>query len=157
MVAVALRSWIVALAGVAALAVPAVASAVQAQSAAEEMPSLVEDYSYPGAEAIQQAREIELIKGDGRLMLVDCTGDPGQLVVESIGRLKYCFALSGASGWLSLRLDQVFLIGAGEQSVQATVTAKGVQETVSVPEGGTRPVGTSDPNFGVLLELRATA
>jgi hypothetical protein len=52
------------------------------------------------------------------------------------------------------RLDRVFLIGAGKQSVQATVTANGVQETVSVPEGGTRPVGANDPNFGVLLELR---
>ncbi|MFG1948661.1 S1 family peptidase [Nonomuraea sp. NPDC048826] len=113
----------------------------------------VEDFRYPGAESID---DIELIRGDGRITLVECTTDPQLITVESVGRSKFCFRVKGDTGWLSLRLDAVFLVGAGDQVVEATITANGEEETVVVPEGQVRPTGATDPNFAVLLELRAS-
>lgn len=115
--------------------------------------STVEDFRYPGAESIE---DIELIRGDGRIMLATCNGDPQLITVESVGRSVYCFRVKGDTGWLSLRLDRVFLVGSGDQVVAATVTTNGEQQTVVVPEGEVRPTGTTDPNFAVLLELRAS-
>jgi hypothetical protein len=115
--------------------------------------AIIEDFRYPGAESIE---DIELIRGDGRIMLVECTDDPALITVESVGREVFCFRVTGDTGWLSLRLDRVFLVGAGDQTVAATITANGAQETVTVPEGQVRPTGTTDPDFAVLLELRAT-
>ncbi|MEU8665244.1 hypothetical protein [Actinoplanes philippinensis] len=144
-------------AGVAAVALPAAVLTVGSRGAeaADEMPSsIVEDYSYPGAAAIP---EITLIKGDGRITLVPCdTANPDLITVESIGRTVFCFAVQGDSGWLSLRLDRVFLVGAGDQKVAAKVTANGVTDTVNIGAGGIESIGVEDPDFGVLLELRAT-
>ncbi len=139
-------------AAVGLIALPA--SSAFGGKAADEPQSLVEDYAYPGRENITG---IELIKGDGRIMMVDCTGDPELITVESIGRTVYCFRVNGDTGWLSLRLDRVFLVGAGDQNVEATITANGTDQTVVVPEGEVRPTGATDPNFAVLLELRASA
>ncbi len=143
-----------ALAAVAAaglLIVPA--SAAMAEDNAEQPPSLVEDFSYPGAAAIA---DIELLRGDGKITRAECTGDTSMIVVESIARQNFCFRVTGAGGWLTLRLDRVFIVQAGAQTVEATITSNGEEETVVVPEGELRPTGTTDPNFAVLLELRAT-
>ncbi|PYC69224.1 hypothetical protein C7C45_16140 [Micromonospora arborensis] len=120
------------------------------------MPSLVEDFSYPGAAAIKQSRDIELIKGDGRITLVDCTDNPALIRVESLLRTDFCFAVKDDTGWLSLRLDGVFFIHSGDQKVAAKVAANGVEETINIRENSLEPVGVGDPDFGVLLELRAT-
>lgn len=150
------KSMIGALGVVLAVATPAAAAMLGSHEAvaADAASSLVEDYSYPGADAIP---DITLIKGDGRITLVECdSGKPDLITVESIGRAVYCFSVRGDSGWLSLRLDRVFIIGAGDQEVAAKVTADGVTETVTVAEGKLEPIGVTDPDFGVLLELRAT-
>jgi hypothetical protein len=138
--------------GVGLLAIPA--STALGQARADEQPPLEEDFSYPGAKNIP---DIELIKGDGHITMVECTNDPALITVESIGRTVYCFRVDGDTGWLSLRLDRVFLVGSGDQEVAATITANGTEETVVVPEGQVRPTGATDPNFAVLLELRASA
>ncbi|MDG4779046.1 hypothetical protein O7614_05220 [Micromonospora sp. WMMD961] len=139
----------------AAVAVP-VALSIGPANAAEEMPSLVEDFSYPGAAAIEQARDIELIKGDGRITLVDCTTNPELIRVESLLRTDFCFLVKGDTGWLSLRLDGVFLIHSGDQRVAAKVAANGTEETINIRENQVESVGIGDPDFGVLLEIRAT-
>lgn len=146
---------VLALGAAAAVAVPVALSAGPA-GAAEEVPSLVEDFSYPGAAAIKQSRDIELVKGDGRITLVDCTDNPELIRVESLLRTDFCFLVKGSTGWLSLRLDGVFLIHSGDQKVAAKVAANGVEETINIRENSVQPVGIGDPDFGVLLELRAT-
>ncbi|MFB4285810.1 trypsin-like serine protease [Nonomuraea sp. MTCD27] len=136
--------------------VPAGGTSAAQTKAAEDVNvpgSVVEDFRYPGAESIE---EIELIRGDGRITLVECTTDPQLITVESVGRSKFCFRVKGDTGWLSLRLDSVFLVGSGDQVVEATITADGEEQTVVVPEGQVRPTGTTDPDFAVLLELRAS-
>lgn len=146
-----------ALGGVAVLGVPRIASAtVSDLDAADEMPWIVEDYSYPGAAEIEATRGIKLIKGDGGIVLADCDGDTDLISVESIGREWFCFQARRDNGWLSLRLDRVFLIGAGGQDVSAKVVANGTEQDVQIPEGELRPIGIGDPNYGVLLELRTT-
>jgi hypothetical protein len=114
--------------------------------------SLVEDFSYPGAESID---DIELIKGDGRIMMVNCTNDRDLIKVESLG-LDYCFRVKGDTGWLRLRVEGVFLIASGDQTVTATFTANGEEQTAVIPESEIAPIGTTDPDYAVLLELRAT-
>ncbi|GAA2859831.1 trypsin-like serine protease [Nonomuraea rubra] len=136
--------------------VPAGGGAAAESRAAEDVDvpgSVVEDFRYPGAESID---DIELIRGDGRITLAECTDDPQLITVESVGRSKFCFRVKGDTGWLSLRLDAVFLVGSGDQEVEATITANGEEQTVVVPEGEIRPTGTTDPDFAVLLELRAS-
>lgn len=139
----------VVVAGAAAVVLPSVAFAEDPAT----MPSLVEDYSYPGAAQIKETRGIELFRGDGRITLADCTSDANLIRVESLTE-DVCFAVQGDTGWLSLRLEAVFLVGAGDQDV--SVTVEGMTNAVEVPEGTTRPIMAVDPaRKGVVLELRA--
>lgn len=114
----------------------------------------MEDYSYPGAAKIEAERGIKLISGDGRIMLSDCDGNPDLIKVEALTE-DVCFAVKGDTGWLSLRLDAVFLVAAGDQDV--AVTVEGMSAPISVPEGKFRPIQAVDPaRRGVVLEIRAT-
>ncbi|MEU4775139.1 hypothetical protein [Micromonospora sp. NPDC023644] len=141
----------VAVTTVGAFVVPSVASAVEEPTT---MPSVVEDYSYPGAAQILETRGIQLFRGDGRITLADCTGDSNLIRVESLAE-DVCFAVKGDTGWLSLRLEAVYLVGAGDQDV--SVTVEGMANTVEVPEGTSMPVMAVDPaRRGVVVELRAS-
>jgi len=42
------------------------------QSAADDQPSLVEDFSYPNAAAIAAANNVVLVSGDGHILFADC-------------------------------------------------------------------------------------
>lgn len=127
-------------AGVAAvtLAVVTGASAV-AMAAAQDDPqpanSLVEDYSYPGGDAVPG---IKLIKGDGNITLVECiNGGAGLLRVRSYVRDdEFCFQLRGQSGYLALELKNTYQLRDLDtgHSVEAEVTIDGVtQDPVAVP------------------------
>jgi hypothetical protein len=108
----------------------ALAGAASARAAADEPPSIVEDYSYPGAADILN---VKLISGDGHIMLGDCA----QPVVTGKGRIAIrtqeqgdpiCFDVLAASGLLNLEVPAVYEIdarkstGAGGTSAVAQVT-----------------------------------
>lgn len=152
--------------GLAGAAAAALAPLVTAQiaTAAEEQtpPSIVEDYSYPGADAIT---DIKLIRGDGHLMMVTCGADQDVIRVRRNDitpgvSSQYCFRVYGnKGGWLQLEIRDAFAIRGGNQNaVDAIVSVEGVkQDPVHVAEGDWESVGVGVENGkpAVLLELRA--
>lgn len=120
--------------------------------------SLVETYDYPGAAAIEAAKGIKLIRGDGNITLAACGSAPDLIQVESYQNVQegvYCFAVRGAKGHLELEIPNVFFIWAGDEDVAATVTVAGVEsDPILVQADDGESVGASDPrNHAVLLEL----
>jgi hypothetical protein len=141
--------------GVAAASVAAVGA-----PADETQPSLVETYSYPGAEQILAEKGIKLIKGDGHIVLAECVSGTGQAEVWSRSKGHICFEARGAAGLLTMEIPEAYLIlGAGGHTIQATVVIDGVTSSVTVLKNEFRGIGESGPGGkpAVLLELRTVA
>ncbi|MET7819132.1 hypothetical protein OHQ88_29470 [Micromonospora zamorensis] len=121
--------------------------------------SIVEDFKYPGAAAILAAQNIELISGDGHIVLADC----GTPVSNNIGVIKVwttepigqasdglvCFKALAATGRLDLKVPGVYEIrGDG----QTSTTGHNGTATVTT-DAGTRTTKDLDPNgstqFGI--------
>lgn len=107
--------------------------------------SLVEDFSYPGADAITN---VKLISGDGHIVYADCATTP----VNGIGVLKVhtsqnlgdvvCFKILAATGLLNLELPGVYEIRGDGQTSDS-----GHEVTATVlPEGGSAVRVECDPN-----------
>ncbi|MEU4161676.1 hypothetical protein [Actinoplanes sp. NPDC026670] len=145
------------------------AMALAENAAADDAPSLVEDFSYPGAAAIEADRGIKLIKGDGNLVLVDCGADPNlppadvilvqTTAVGSPDKTNHCFKASGTSGVLTMEIGEVYFIrGEAQRTVAAKVEvqdATPVTETEQVDPGEWQPIGIGQGRGeATLLELR---
>lgn len=146
----------------AAVAVPTLASASASTgvpvAASEELPPpAVEDFTYPGAAEIQQATGIKLIKGNGRLMLVDCDPATPQIKVYSRNG-DACFRATGPDAYLTLEMTRVFALEAADHPISASLTAAGATQAVSVAQGGYKSVGegTVGGVRSTLVELRVT-
>lgn len=139
-------------------------------------PSLVDDgvYPYPDAVAILAEQNVELISGDGHIVLTDCAtppvGDIGLLKVyttdetigaDGIGRV--CFRVLASSGVLNLRVPGVYEIrgdgqrtGTGHEVTAELHSDAGEDLTVAVDPDGSTQVGLgADPNASptMLLQL----
>ncbi len=133
---------------------------------AEAPQSTVEDFAYPGAADILATKGIELKKGDGRVLLVDCDPNADQIVVRTVadaevGRASnYCFRATAKTGYLTLELPRVFMIElmASEHPISADVTANNQTTTVDVAAGGWANVGEGQIGGprSVLVEIRVT-
>ncbi|MFI2609444.1 hypothetical protein [Kitasatospora sp. NPDC018619] len=144
----------------AAVAVPTLASAsaqsVAAVAAGEDLPpTAVEDFAYPGAAEILQATGIKLIRGNGRLMLVDCDPATPQIKVYSRNG-DACFRATGPDAYLTLEMTRVFALEAADQPISASLTAAGTTQAVTVAQGGYKSVGegTVGGARSTLVELR---
>ena len=139
--------------------------------------SLVEDYSYPGAAAIEAAQNITLVSGDGHILLADCASEP----VANIGVIKVatnaqpapdgtglvCFKVTATTGLLNLRVPGVYEIrgdgqktGTGHTITALVTTDAGVQTSVAVNPSGSTQVGIGvddDAAPTTLLQLKVTA
>lgn len=162
-------------AGVGALAAAAVvagglfafsasADAVPAGIAADELPPhAVEDFNYPGADRILAERGIELKRGDGHIVMADCTGE-NLLRVTARGQSNQavCFRVTGNDGWLTLELPGTFLVRTNSYSnTHLELEAdSGDTQSYDVGPNGLQSVGESDPDSGgqefALLEIRVT-
>jgi hypothetical protein len=142
-------------------------SGANASAADDAQTSLVEDYNYPGADAIaQQYPGLQLFKGDGHIIFKgSCTSSEtaGMLVVESditdSVNTRLCFqVLSSTSGFVTLKVPSTsFVDGDGTHKIEATVqTDDGRTVDTNVDVTGFTPVGvsTGDDNAGALVELR---
>lgn len=139
------------------------------------VPSLVDDGAYPGAAQILTEQNVQLIAGDGHVVLADCAtppvGDIGLLKVyttdetigaDGIGRV--CFKVTAAGGWLSLQVPGVYEIrgdgqrtGTGHEVTAELRSDAGENLTVAVDPDGSTQVGLgADPNASptMLLQLR---
>ncbi|MET8730989.1 hypothetical protein ABZV81_27965 [Streptomyces parvus] len=133
---------------------------------ADDPPSTVEDFAYPGAADILATKGIKLKKGDGRVLLVDCVPDADQIVVRTVGDAEvgradnYCFRATAKTGYLTLELPRVFMIEllASEHPISADLTANNQTTTVDVEAGGFASVGEGQIGGprSVLVEIRVT-
>lgn len=78
-------------------------------------PTGVEDFEYPQADKIFQERGIKLKRGDGHITLVTCDSQPGLIEImteqgrekpDKVGGGRYCFRVTGKSGFLSVELPR---------------------------------------------------
>ncbi|WP_250028480.1 hypothetical protein [Paractinoplanes maris] len=146
------------LAAVAAVAA-AVAVAQQPAGAADSPGSLVEDFAYPGRDAILAEHNLKLISGDGNILFVDCDVAGDVIKIESYDFADYvCFQLRGAHGYLKLEIGRSTYVYSENKPLEATLQVEGETETetkqvqqnwwTAVGEAENRPSAT-------LLELRA--
>ncbi|MFI9275725.1 hypothetical protein ACIGXM_34235 [Kitasatospora sp. NPDC052896] len=136
---------------------PAKPAAQAADSAAP--PSAVEDFGYPGAARILKEKGISLKRGDGRILLDDCTGKENiQVLTRTSAEGKVCFRVVGKTGYLALEVPEVFALQTQERAIQAKLTAEGKTQVLDVPKDQIKGVGEgigAAPT--VLVELRVTA
>ncbi|MEO3772192.1 hypothetical protein [Micromonospora sp. B9E7] len=165
-------SWKRAIAGGAAVVLASAAAVIVSQlpSVAEDTPpSLVEDYSYPGAAQVLAQRGVKLIKGDGHIILVDCGSSPNNppadlILVQSNdftlpGGTNFCFKATGASGLLTMEIPKVYFVrGDDTRTVAAKVEVKDDPTVVEVEEVTPKewqPVGVGQARGdATILELR---
>lgn len=142
----------------------------QLPSAAEDAPpSIVEDYSYPGAAQVLAQKGIKLIKGDGHITMVDCGSNPKNPPVDLIlvqsndltlpGGVNFCFKATGSAGWLSMEIPKVYFVrGNSTNTIAAKVEVKDdptVVEVEKVEPGEWQPVGPGQARGeATVLELR---
>lgn len=153
-----------------------VAQANQAP-AAEDQPSAVEDYSYPGREKILAEDNVKLVSGDGHIIYADCdqppTGPIGLIEVHStditVGKGEdgvVCFKVIGSNGFLTLLLPDVFEVygdgrqpGTGHKGKAEVVSqSSGQHKIVDLNPSGSAQVGVGSPGGepSTLLRLEIT-
>jgi hypothetical protein len=153
------------------------ASTVTATPPAQEAgESIVEDGGYPDAAAIQAAQHIELISGDGHLVLADCAtppvGNVGVLQVRTTDQIGpdgaglVCFQVTATTGLLNLRVPAVYEIrgdgqhsGSGHRVTAEVTTDASVVTAVAVNPSGSTQVGVGaspDNDPTTLLQLKVT-
>ncbi|MCX4852081.1 hypothetical protein [Streptomyces sp. NBC_00893] len=134
-------------------------TSVQGKSG-DAMPSVVEDFQYPGAAEIFAERGIMLKKGDGHIVFTDCSSSSDIMVDSRLSNGGFCFKVTSKSGYLTMELPDAYGIWTEGHPVRATLTAEGKKTTVDVPKNDFAPVGEGDGNTGtkrsVLVELRVT-
>lgn len=123
-------------------------------------PYAVEDFGYPDAEGILKEKGIVLRRGDGHITLTDCSA-PHQIQVWTLQNTegRYCFRVTGKTGYLSLEVNRVHAIRTDDRAVRASLTTDGKTTTVDVPKDDYKPVGEGDqkdPRPAVLVELKVT-
>ncbi|MEU8703178.1 hypothetical protein AB0C61_37130 [Streptomyces sp. NPDC048680] len=124
----------------------------------------VEDFAYPGADRVKAEKGIELKRGDGHIVLVDCDPAADQIRVltvkdSSAGREDtYCFRANAKKGFLAMELPRVFGLEAADHPISADLTAAGTTTTVAVEKDGFKSVGegTIGGAQSVLVEIRVT-
>jgi hypothetical protein len=142
-----------------------VSVATGATAADDSPPSVVEDYSYPGAAKIFEDRALTLISGDGHIVLVDCRSQTGLLEVHAYNSADhgidpghYCFKVTGSTGYLRMEIPFAYQVKGDSHSVQAAIEINGQNSTVPIAKNGWTGIGEgagTDPS--TLLELRASA
>lgn len=145
------------------------------ESASDDQPSVVEDFSYPGADKILASDHVQLISGDGHILYATCppgVDTVGLIIVrtaEEIGSRStwVCFQVTGPGGHLTLKIPGVYSIkgdglapGQGHKLKAALTTDAGQHSTVDVNPSGTTQVGITTTPAGdptTLLQLDASS
>ncbi|MFE3329794.1 hypothetical protein [Streptomyces sp. NPDC059176] len=150
---------VVSVVGIATFGVANAAPQAADPTSASQMPSAVEDFSYPGADQILADQKILLKRGDGHITLVACdSGAPDITVKSRTGQRKFCFDVNAEQGYLALELPDAYGIWTEGYPVKATITADGKETVINAPSNDYTPFGETG-NSGkrsVLVELRVT-
>ncbi|MET9610986.1 hypothetical protein ABZZ17_38875 [Streptomyces sp. NPDC006512] len=134
-------------------------STVQAANA--EPGYAVEMFEYPDGARIGAELGIVLKRGDGHIVLADCSSSESQIQVFSRTRGTFCFRTTGSSGHLAVEIPTVYgLRGDATHKTSVKLTAEGAPEqNIDVDKNQWKPVGeAADPQRRdhVLVELRTS-
>lgn len=148
-----------------AAAIPVVGWSVSAAAADETTDaaatSLVEDYSYPGADKILAERGIKLLRGSGSIMLADCpVAATTELIWVATINGNVCFKASADTGYLTMEIGEVYSLRGDKHDTSATVTVDDETEHHDLVEGQWHGVGIGEDEtkpLATLLELRVGA
>ncbi|MYX94492.1 hypothetical protein GT045_06625 [Streptomyces sp. SID486] len=120
----------------------------------------VEDFNYPGADAIKAQKGIVLKRGDGHVTLADCASGTGLMEVYSRKSEKICFRATGSSGYLSLEIPSVYGVkGEADHEADVKLTTDGATQSIDVGKGEWKAAGeAADPDGRdfVLVEIRTS-
>lgn len=121
-----------------------------------EPPYAVEEFGYPGAARILQERGIALRKGDGHIVLTDCTAPHDITVKSRTGQKDFCFAVKGRQGYVTMELADAYGVVTQDHPVRAKITDGVKDVTIDAPKNEYTPFGEAGDSGkrSVLLELR---
>ncbi|MGW1074836.1 hypothetical protein [Streptomyces sp. NPDC002537] len=129
--------------------------------AEEEPPYAIETFEYPNAAKILAEKKIKLFKGDGHILLAECSNSPEQIKLWVRGG-DVCFQANAKKGYLALEVPNVWGLETASHPISADLVAEGKTETVSVsktgPQNGYQSVGEGTVGGAptVLVQLRVT-
>ncbi|WUO34944.1 hypothetical protein OHT21_21640 [Streptomyces sp. NBC_00286] len=120
----------------------------------------VEDFNYPGADKIFEETGILLKRGDGHILLTDCTGAAGELQVLSRSNADpTCFLVTGKGGFLTLEMKAVYGIRGNDYDTQVDMTVDDEEKSFDIAKNAWTSVGeTADPDKRdhLLVEIRSS-
>ncbi|WP_199811697.1 hypothetical protein [Streptomyces sp. NRRL S-340] len=130
------------------------------KSVAEEGPGYaIEDFGYPNADKILAERGITLKRGDGHILLADCTSATDLMEVWARANDKICFRVTGKAGYLTLEIPSVYAVKGNSYSAQVDMTTGTEEKSFDVNKNAWTPVGESADEKGrefMLMEIRTT-
>ncbi|MFG2996850.1 hypothetical protein [Streptomyces sp. NPDC048340] len=138
---------------------PANGARQAAERSSEMPPTAVEDFSYPDAERILKEKDLKLKRGDGNIVLAECSSDPGQLKFIARNREDFCFKVTGSTGYLSLEVPSVGGVQSGDYRAKVEMQVGEEQKSFDVPKNSWTGIGeNADPSGRehMLLEIRAS-
>ncbi|MHB9859588.1 hypothetical protein [Streptomyces sp. YIM S03343] len=132
-----------------------------ATSVVDEAPGYaVENFNYPNADKILAEKNIVLKRGDGHIMLADCSSGTGLLQIMAREKSDpICFQVVGNSGWLTLEIPSVVGVRGNSYDTQVDMTVGTEEKSFDVTKNAWTPVGeVTDPDGRdyVLVEIRST-
>ncbi|MFB6862834.1 hypothetical protein [Streptomyces virginiae] len=150
-------AWFAVTAGVAGSSEP---QGLATRAVADDGPGYaIEDGAYPNADRILAERGIKLKRGDGHILLADCSSQAGLLEVYSRKDAKICFKVTGNNGYLSLEIPRVFGVKGNDYAAQVDMTTGTEEKTFTVDKNTWTPVGESLDEQGrefMLMEIRTS-
>ncbi|MBZ4318659.1 hypothetical protein [Streptomyces huiliensis] len=139
------------LAASAVVAATAIAGSTAAV-AADTPPTGVEDFEYPQADKILKDRGIKLKRGDGHIMLVACDSRPnlievyarGMQTTDTVGQGKFCFRVTGKTGYLSLEIPSVYGAKGNAYAVKLNMVTANEEKSYNLDKNKWTGVGETD-------------
>ncbi len=119
-----------------------------AHTSAEQPPSTVEDFSYPGAEKILKEKNLKLKHGNGKILLADCDSEPSLLRFAARDRDNddFCFKVTGDNGYLSLEVPSVGGVKSSVYNAKINMTVGDEHKSFDIPKNSWKGVGeNADP------------
>ncbi|MFC7308460.1 hypothetical protein ACFQVC_30105 [Streptomyces monticola] len=134
------------LAGTAGADDTAVSRSTPAANAEGQLPSAVEDFSYPGAEKILKEKNLKLKRGNGKIVLAECDSEPKLLKFVARDRADFCFKVTGNDGYLSLEVPSVGGVQSNDYNTKLNMTVGDERKSFDIPKNSWKGVGeNADP------------
>lgn len=121
-----------------------------------EIPSLLENFSYPGSAAIKADSGITLKRGDGRINLIACEGVADIKIISRTGDKTFCFDVKAKPAYVTLELPDAYGITTAAYPVRTTIKADGKTDVIEAPANDFTGYGEAGASRvrSTLIELR---